>query len=204
MRAAVVLFEGFEELDALGPFAVLSYAGRGGADVEVELVTVEPAQRVTAAHGLEVTPHGTLDGSYDLVIVPGGGWNSRARTGARAEAERGDLPDALRRAHARGTAMASVCTGGMLLAAAGVTRGRPAVTHRGALDELAAMGADVVPERVVDAGDLVTSGGVTAGIDMALWLVEREFGRELADGIAREMEHERVGGVWRAGQTGAE
>ncbi|MBA2440110.1 MAG: hypothetical protein H0V50_05485, partial [Thermoleophilaceae bacterium] len=67
---------------------------------------------------------------------------------------------------------------------------------------LAAQGAEVVRERVVDDGDLVTAGGVTAGIDLALWLVEREWGARLADGIAREMEHERVGGVHRAA-TGA-
>jgi transcriptional regulator GlxA family with amidase domain len=91
----------------------------------------------------------------------------------------------------------------MLVSAAGIARGRPAVTHHGALEQLAAEGANVVDARVVDDGDLVTSGGVTSGIDMALWLVEREWGKPLADGIAREMEHERRGPVWTA-QTGAE
>ena len=88
-----------------------------------------------------------------------------------------------------------------------VTEGRPATTNRDVLDELAAAGAEVVRERVVDDGDLVTAGGVTAGIDLALWLVERDFGRELADGIARGMEYQRTGGVWRRespAQTGAE
>jgi transcriptional regulator GlxA family with amidase domain len=70
------------------------------------------------------------------------------------------------------------------------------VTHHTALEELAAQGARVVEARVVDDGDLVTSGGVTSGIDMALWLVEREWGRKLADGVARGMEHERRGPVW--------
>jgi transcriptional regulator GlxA family with amidase domain len=92
----------------------------------------------------------------------------------------------------------------MLLSAAGITRGRPATTHHLAIDALREEGAEVVEDRVVDDGDLVTSGGVTSGIDMALWLVERHFGRELADGIARGIEHERRGGVYRAGQMGAE
>jgi transcriptional regulator GlxA family with amidase domain len=197
VRIGIVLFEGFEELDAIGPYGVLRYAAGYGAEVEVELVTLEPVERVTAANGLVVEPQGVLDESYDLVVVPGGGWHERAERGTFAEARRGELTATLARLHERGTAVASVCTGGMLLSAAGLTRGRPAVTHAATLDELAASGARVIRERVVDDGDLVTSGGVTAGIDMALWLVEREWGKEKADRIARLMEHERDGKVWR-------
>jgi transcriptional regulator GlxA family with amidase domain len=205
MRAAVVVFQGFEELDALGPYAILSYAARAGRDLEVELVTREDAEKVTAAHGLKVIPDGRLDGSYDLVIVPGGGWQSRASQGAFAEIERGELPAQLGRLHQSGTAMASVCTGGMLLSAAGITRGRPAVTHQAALEALRSEGAEVIEERVVDDGDLVTSGGVTSGFDLALWLVERRWGKPLADAIAREMSYQRAGRVWRRpDQTGAE
>jgi transcriptional regulator GlxA family with amidase domain len=208
MRVAIVLFEGFEELDAFGPYAVLAYARSAGADVELELVTREPAERVVAAHGLVVEPGEQLGEGFNLVIVPGGGWNSRGEVGAWAEAQRGELPAELARLHEAGAAMASVCTGAMLLSAAGITRGRPAVTHAAALEELAAAGAEVVHERVVDDGDLVTSGGVTAGIDLALWLVEREFGGELADRIAAGMEYKRAGRVWRgraaSPQTGAE
>jgi transcriptional regulator GlxA family with amidase domain len=205
VKVAVLVFDGFDELDAVGPYEVLRNASRGGADVEVSLVTLEPVERVTASHGLTLVPQAVLDGSYDVVVVPGGGWVDRAETGAYAEVERGELPEALARLHRRGAAMASVCTGGMLLSAAGITRGRAATTHHAALEQLAREGAHVVRERVVDDGDLVTSGGVTSGIDMALWLVEREWGARLAEAIAREMEHEFSGGVWRPeGQTGAE
>ena len=197
MRVAVLLFEGFEELDALGPYAVLRYAAAGGADVEVELVTLARAERVTAAYGLTVTPHGVLDDSYELVVVPGGGWMSRAPAGIRAEVERGELPEALERLHGGGVVLASVCTGAMALSAAGLTARRPAVSNKGVLEELRDAGAEVVEERVVDDGDLITSGGVTAGIDMALWLVERHWGKRLADAVARGMEYERTGTVWR-------
>ena len=197
MKVAVLLFEGFEELDALGPYAVLRYAAAGGADLEVELVALREAGRVTAAYGLTVTPHGVLDDSYELVIVPGGGWMTRAPNGLWAEVERGELPDALRRLHRAGVTLASVCTGAMALSAAGITRGRPAVSNKGALEQLRQGGAEVVEERVVDDGEVVTSGGVTAGIDMALWLVERRWGAPLADAVARAMEYERSGGVWR-------
>ncbi len=196
MRVGIVLFDGFDELDAIGPYEVLRNAGVG-----VVLVTLDPIERVTASHGLAVEPQGVLDDSYDLVVVPGGGYGDRAEAGAWAEIRRGRLPDALRRLHERGTAMASVCTGGMLLSAAGITRGRPAVTHQDAIADLRDQGAEVVQERVVDDGDLVTAGGVTSGIDLALWLVERELGREAADAVAAEMEHERRGAVYRRTPT---
>jgi len=89
--------------------------------------------------------------------------------------------------------MAGVCTGTMLLAHAGVVGERRATTHHSALPDLADLGATVVQDRVVDDGSLVTSGGVTSGIDLALWLVEREFSREVADNVAQRMEYPR----WR-------
>jgi putative intracellular protease/amidase len=196
VRIAIVVYDGFDELDALGPYEVFRNAG-----IEARLVTREPAERVTGSHGLVIEAQGELDGSFDLVVVPGGGWNDRGERGAWGEAQRGELPRELARLHADGTPLASVCTGGMLLAAAGLLRGRPAITHRGAVEELREAGADVVEERVVEDGDLVTSGGVTSGIDLALWIVERELGSEAADRVAHEMEHERRGGV---AQTGAE
>jgi transcriptional regulator GlxA family with amidase domain len=84
----------------------------------------------------------------------------------------------------------------MIVAAAGLFKGRPGTTHHAALEDLARAGASLVEERVVDAGDLISAGGVTSGIDLALWLVEREWGRELADAIAVQIEHHRVGDVW--------
>lgn len=196
MRIGIVLFDGFDELDAIGPYEVLRNAG-----LDVQLVTRVAASRVTASHGLMVEPHGVLDESFDLVVVPGGGYGERAEVGAWGEIQRGDLPQALRRLHEGGTPVASVCTGGMLLSAAGITRGRPAVTHHDAIDDLREQGAEVIEERVVDDGDLLTAGGVTSGIDLALWIVERELGAEAAAAVAREMEHERRGGVYRRTPT---
>lgn len=186
MRIAIVVFEGFDELDALGPYEVFRNAG-----LDARLVTREPAERVTGSHGVAIEAQGTLDGSDDLVVVPGGGWNDRAERGAWGEARRAELPRALARLHEEGAGLASVCTGGMLLAAAGLLRGRPATTHHAALDELRESGAEVRQERVVDDGEIVTAGGVTSGIDLALWIVERELGREAADRVAAEMEHPR-------------
>jgi transcriptional regulator GlxA family with amidase domain len=199
MRVAVVVFEGFDELDAIGPLEVLrNAAAMGATGLSVELVALDGAAEVTGSHGLRVRTDGRLDPEgTDLLVIPGGGWNDRGAHGAWAEAERGDLPAAIAAAARGGAVVATVCTGAMLAATAGLTRGRPAITHHGAVEDLRASGARVVEARVVDDGDLVTAGGVTSGIDLALWLVERHFGAELADAVAAEIEHPRHGEVWR-------
>ena len=199
LRVAIFLFDGVDELDAVGPFEVLANGERAGAPIEVRLVTLDERDDVVGSHGLRMRPDGAWDREADLVIVPGGGWNDRSPEGAWAEAQRGDLPRAISEHHTGGGHVAGVCTGGMLLAAAGVVAGRPATTHARARDELREAGAEVRHDRVVDHGDLITAGGVTSGIDLALWILEREFGARIADAVAREMEHERVA-VVRAAQ----
>ncbi len=197
MRVAIVLYDGCDELDVVGPYEVLRLAGESGMPREVRLVTLEPVEHVTASHGLRIVPQGLLDGTADLVIVPGGAWAARGEVGAWGEIQRGALPRALAGEYERGAQMAAVCTGTMLLAAAGIIRGRPATTHRTALDALRRAGVEVIDARVVDDGDLVTCGGVTSGIDMALWLVERHCGPDLAEAIALRLEHDRRGRVYR-------
>lgn len=201
MHVAIVLFDGFDNLDAIGPFEVFNHARSAGADLEVGLYTLAPQDVVTSSHGLRIEPDGVLpspstESPPDLVIVPGGGWGDRAESGAWAEVERGDLPAAISRIAAGGATVAGVCTGGMILAHAGLTDNRPAVTHHNALADLRDTGADVIEARVVDDGDVVTAGGVTSGIDLALHLVEREFGADIADRVATVMEYDRRGDVY--------
>lgn len=191
MQIDVVLFDGWDELDALAPYEVFSTAG-----ADVALVTLEGARPVTGAHGATVQATGPLREGTDVVLVPGGGWNTRAPAGALAQARNPVMRDAITAAHRRGAIVAGVCTGGMILAAAGVLEGRAAVTHADGIQELRDDGVDVRPEaRVVDAGDIVTCGGVTAGLDLALHLVQRECGPQVADRVAREIEHDRRGPV---------
>jgi len=94
MRIAAVVFEGFDELDAVGSLEVLrNAAAMGATDLSVELVAVDGAAEVTGSHGLRVRTDGRLDPDRaDLLGIPGGGWNDRGAQGAWAEAERGDLP----------------------------------------------------------------------------------------------------------------
>jgi transcriptional regulator GlxA family with amidase domain len=197
MRCEVILYDGFDELDALAPWEVLSSFADLRGDFDAALVSLDGAAPVRAAHGTLVTPHRALSESVDVLVVPGGGWNDRSDEGAWAQAQRGTLPQAVRERHERGALVASVCTGAMLLAAAGLVEGRHAITHHGAIDDLEAAGAHVVRARVVDDGDLVTAGGVTSGLDLALHLAERFFGAEAALAAERELEYERRGTVWR-------
>jgi transcriptional regulator GlxA family with amidase domain len=187
MQTEILIYDGFDELDAIGPFEVL-------APLAPRLVTLEPASSITAAHGLALTPHGTLSEAPGLLVVPGGGWISRnERSGTYAEYRRGVIPAAIAARHARGTIVAGVCTGALLLAAAGILEGRPAVTHHAALDDLRALGVDVRADaRWVDAGSVLSAGGVTSGIDLALHLLERFEGEEVAAAAARRLEHPRL------------
>jgi transcriptional regulator GlxA family with amidase domain len=195
MTTEILLYDGFEELDAFGPFEVLAGAGFAPA-----LVTLAATGRVTGHHGAVVVPDGVLSEHPGLVVVPGGGWVTRGEQGAWAEAERGALPRALAARHRGGATLAGVCTGTMLLAAAGLLLGRPAITHHTALEDLAQAGARMVPgARVVDDGDIVTCAGVTAGIDLALWLVERRHGASAAGRAAAAIEYVPQGEIHRAG-----
>ena len=199
MNIEVILYDGCDELDVFGPFELLAGAGEATGRFTVRLVTLTDRETITASHGAQIRPHGVLSDAPDLLIVPGGGWNDRSARGARAEAERGELPRAIAARHAGGTTVASVCTGAMLLAAAGMLEGRPAITHHVAIDDLRAAGANVIAEaRVVDDGDVLSAGGVTSGLDLALWIIERELGPGAAAAAARELEYERAGAVWQA------
>lgn len=193
MDVAILVFEGFDELDAIGPYEVFESAADLGASIQTRLVTIEPTDRVVASHGLRLEPDGVLaDVDHDLLVVPGGGWSASGSAGVRREYERGDIAESVAALHESGTQVASVCTGAMLLASAGILEGRPATTHHAALEDLRETGADVQETRITDDGDVLTAGGVTSGIDLSLHVLEREFGSSVADDVARHLEYERA------------
>lgn len=175
-RLDLVIFDGFDELDAIAPYEMLAAAGLSPRLV----VLAGRSTRVRARHGLVLEAHGTISESEitagDWVIAIGGGYLANAATGVRPEIARGEIPTFFAAARARGAHLGSVCTGAMLLAAAGLVKGRRAITHRTAIEDLAKAGAIIVNERVVDDGDLVTAGGVTSGLDFGLHLVGRLLG----------------------------
>lgn len=193
MDVAILLFEGFDELDAIGPYEVFESAADRGAAIESTLVTLESTELVEASHGLRVAPDALLsEVDPDLLVVPGGGWSTPDSAGVRREYERGEIADAVAEAHDSGTRIASVCTGAMLLASAGILADRPATTHQTALTDLRATDAVVQDSRITDDGDVLTAGGVTSGLDLALHVVEQAFGTDVAADVARELAYERA------------
>jgi putative intracellular protease/amidase len=192
MHAEIPLFDGFDELDALGPWEVFAGLASVRDDVTARLVTLEGARDVRADHGAVIRAQGAVSERPDLLLVPGGGWFDRTPDGVWAQAERGEIPAAIAARHAAGSTIASVCTGAMLLARAGILEGRRATTNPGALDDLrSAGGIEVVEARVVDDGDILTAGAPACGLDLAIHVLERLGGPGLAEAAAREIQYER-------------
>jgi transcriptional regulator GlxA family with amidase domain len=192
----VLFFDGVDDLDPVAPLEILTAAGLLTRPVRP---SGHPA-RIHTAHGLVIEVADELDQDAELVIVPGGGWRDD-NGGVRAQA-RGPLPTQLAAMHATGTVLASVCTGAMLLAAAGLLTDRPAVTNRIALDDLARAGAQVHPDaRIVDDGSVITCGGPAAGLDLGVHLVGRVLGTDAARTAAARLEHDPVGPVLSGGMT---
>lgn len=221
MHIQVVLFDGFDPLDVIAPYEVL-YAGGSATDgaVTVELVTAEgPREVVSGTGGLALRAVGAVDlERADLLLVPG----ASGRVGEPGEApeeEAGagerprdefisvllrrtlttELPALLKQAmDDPDIIVATVCGGSLVLAMAGLLEGRHATTHHLGLDTLDATGAHAVRARIVDDGDLVTGAGVTSGLDLGLYLLEREVGPRIAHAVEELFSHERRGTVWRA------
>ncbi|WP_326836391.1 DJ-1/PfpI family protein [Amycolatopsis rhabdoformis] len=189
VRVDLVLFDGCDDLDVFGPLEALGIARKGGAALEVATVTLAAQESVVTNHGVRIVPAGVYRPGADYLVVPGGGAGGTSGVGAQlaSGAWYGPLAEAM----ASGTTLVSVCTGALLLAGAGVLGGRAVTTHHASLERLRGMGATVVTERVVDAGDVISAGGITSGIDLGLWLVERIAGRAAADRAAKVLEYER-------------
>jgi transcriptional regulator GlxA family with amidase domain len=190
VRVAIAVFDGAEELDFAGPWEVLSYWAREVAGAGVEVICVGPtAEPIRAAKGLRVLPEQSWHdcGQLDLFVLPGGrGTRSFLSTGH-------ELHAVLHAGAAAGTLMTSVCTGSLVFAAAGLLRDLAATTHWRYLDQLAELdpSIDVRPaQRYVDAGDVVTAAGVSAGIDMALHLVARLDSIDAAKAVRRGIQYD--------------
>ncbi|HEX3176643.1 MAG TPA: DJ-1/PfpI family protein [Methylomirabilota bacterium] len=180
MDIAILAFDGMTALDAVGPAQVLALLP-GAA---VRWVSPEPGPRRTDAGMSIVADQRLADVEHpDVVLVPGGLDMRPVMADAR-------VLDWLRAAHATTRWTTSVCTGALVLGAAGLLRGRRATTHWAVLDRLGKFGATPVGERVVIDGKVITAAGVSAGIDMALRLAERLADAITAQGIQLGIEYD--------------
>jgi transcriptional regulator GlxA family with amidase domain len=192
-RVGIVLFEDIEVLDFCGPFEVFSAVRLNEeqrreepSPFDVWLVAENP-EPVTTTGNMNVIPHYTFENcpALDILVVPGG-W------GTRKELKNPIMLDWLRVRAAEVETLTSVCTGSMLLGFAGLLDGRHATTHWRSLDWMRDAFPEVTVEfekHVVEDGPVVTSAGISAGIDMALRVVARYFGENIARATARHMEY---------------
>ena len=181
MRIAILLYDGMTALDAIGPYDVLRQLP--GAEVVfvgdtagVKRTEAQPLGLVADRAFADVT-------RADILVVPGGLGQERVMREPATLAW-------IRRIHETTTWTTSVCTGSLILAAAGLLHGLRATTHWAVLDELRQFGATPVSERVVEQGKIITAAGVSAGIDMALRLVARIAGDDVARGIQLGIEYD--------------
>ncbi|MGV0718350.1 DJ-1/PfpI family protein [Mycolicibacterium sp. XJ662] len=200
MRIEIVVFDGFDPLDVIAPWEVLAQAAALQTGLDVALAHVDEPGPVTTAYGLQMQIPEKL-GRPDAVLVPGGSWIDATDTGVQHEIRRGVLPQAIAELAPSVRWVASVCTGALLLGASGLLHGRNATTNQAAVEELSRYGAIVRRNRVVDDGSVVTAGAVTSGIDLALWLVERECGAETAAVVRRAIAYPVAPDVWRVPDT---
>jgi putative intracellular protease/amidase len=181
MQVAILIYERLTALDAVGPYEVLSRI----PDAEVVFVAEEAGLKRTDTKRLALNADATIDEirKPQVVLVPGG-------PGQGGLMDDGPVHQWLRDVHTTSTWTTSVCTGSLILAAAGILAGKRATSHWLALRELERLGAVPVAERVVFDGKMVTSAGVSAGIDMALALTAQLGGDELAQAIQLSIEYD--------------
>lgn len=189
MNIGIALFDGAEELDWAGPWEVLAAWAEQWPDDGVHAFTLAREDRpVTCAKGLRVLPDETWETAppLDLLVYPGG-------RGTRRELADEAVLDWIRGLAAGETVVASVCTGSLVLAAAGLLDGKPATTHWGSLEVLPTLGREIEvrpQDRFVDNGAVLTAAGVSAGIDMALHLVARLHSVERAREVRRYIQYD--------------
>jgi transcriptional regulator GlxA family with amidase domain len=173
LTTGILLFENMEELDFVGPWEVFTMARHTGRENDRVVTIAERSEPVRAAKGLRVIPDYDFSNApkLDVLLVPGG-------QGTRKEVDNPALIEWLRTTAPSCTWVTSVCTGALLLHEAGLARGKRVTTHWGFVEQLRQRGDVEVLEKVryVRDGNLVTSAGVSAGIDMALWLVGQLHG----------------------------
>lgn len=193
IQIGIFLFDGVEELDFVGPYEVFTMINEVSAylkqpqAVNVKLLS-ETGGHIKCAKGMRVLTDADINGEeiWDVVLMPGG-------NGTRSLLENMGVLRWLTAQSKTVTWMTSVCTGSMVLAKAGLTKGKNVTTHHMAFKEFSRLGLEgnlVKDVRYVQDGNLVTAAGVSAGIDMALWLTGQMFSPEFARGVQSAMQYD--------------
>ncbi|MBU2511094.1 DJ-1/PfpI family protein [bacterium] len=190
-NTAILIFDDVEVLDFAGPFEVFSVTDELSDYQRLNVYTVaREDQPITTRNGLSVNPKYTIKNAPkpDILIIPGG-------EGTREVIEQGDVITWIFQNAVSAEKVFSVCSGALLLAKAGLLKGLKATTHYQVFDVLESIAPDtriIKGQRFVDNGKIATSAGISAGIDLSLYVIEQMFGAEIADSTADYMEYRRL------------
>lgn len=188
-NVAILIFDDVEVLDFCGPFEVFSVTGGRANSTPFHVYTVAESNRpIRAVGGLSVNPTHTLADCPrpDILLIPGG-------LGTRREVHNPRIIDWIKARHREVELLLSVCTGALLLAQAGLLDGKRAATHHSAFDllrQIAPTSTVLESERIVDNGKIILSAGISAGIDMSLYVVSRLLGEGQAEETVAHMEYD--------------
>jgi len=187
MRVAFIIYDGMTTLDFIGVYDPVTRLKTMGFMPDLEWEVCAQSATVSDGTGLRITPtkRGDPLHGYEMVIVPGG-------FGSRNLMDDAGFIAWLKTASPCKFKV-SVCTGALLLGAAGFLKGKTATTHRTAYKELGRFCSSVVDQRIVDEGDVITARGVTSSIDLGLYLCEKLAGREAKERIRQQMDYEQTG-----------
>jgi transcriptional regulator GlxA family with amidase domain len=195
---AIFIFDEVEILDFAGPFEIFSVTGlRSGGEAPFNVSTIAEKSTITARNGLQITPTYLIENSpkFDIILIPGGGGFHPDGTpfGSRREMHNPVVLDWIKDQNQSAELVLSVCTGSMILAKAGLLEGLKATTHWKAEEGMrqAAPNTELLmQERWVDNGRIILSAGVSAGIDMSLYVVSKLLGKEAADETAQYIQYD--------------
>lgn len=187
-KVGIYIFDEVEVLDFAGPFEVFAVTDELGDHQLFEVFTIsQDGKQIRARNGLKVQPDYSFDNhpATDLLIIPGG-------MGTRVVIKDNTVLDWIAKVHPDTQITMTVCTGSLLLAKLGLLDGQPATSHHAAFDFLRKISPTVEikeNERFVDNGHIMTAGGISAGIDLSLYVVEKIFGKAVVNGTRKEMEY---------------
>ena len=174
LTIGIPIFTDVEELDFIGPFEVLNSVNKIKPDSLKTILIAETLDPITCYNGLKVIPDTTLTDSphLDILLIPGG-------QGRKIYAKKDNFKEFIHSQSRNTQLLTSVCTGAFFLAEAGFLKGKKATTYHTALEELAAFDVQVLQQKYVHDGNIITSAGVSSGINMGFYLVRHLFGQEL-------------------------
>ena len=184
LTIGILLFPDAEELDFVGPFEVLSFVNKVLPDSSRVLFIAETADAVRAYNGMRVLPDTTLSAcpQLDILVVPGG-------QGRRKAMKNPAILEFIKQQEPSARHITSVCTGSFVLAEAGLLTGKKATTYHQYYDDLAAYNIEVVKNKVVPQGKIITAGGVSSGIELGFYLLRELFSIEIAQQVADKIEY---------------